>query len=247
LFASGLKSQLAVNLGRVAKNMRHGMPASDTLIRAQLKTPKAAAIAGIVFSILLTAIFWLFRRSVPADPLEHGEWLDTSAKTAALALNLVPFAGVAFLWFIGVLRDRLGSMEDRFFATVFFGSALLFLAMLFAASAIVGAIIIVASTTELNELINSVTFRFSRATAYIVVNVYAIKMAGVFMISTSTVIVYTGIVARWIALLGYALALILLFGSYYMSWSFIVLPIWVFLISVHILIDNLRRRESVSL
>jgi hypothetical protein len=72
-------------------------------------------------------------------------------------------------------------------------------------------------------------------------------MAGVFMISGSTVIVYTGIVARWIALLGYGLALILLFGSYYMSWSFIVLPIWVFLISVHILIDNLRRRESVSL
>ena len=72
-------------------------------------------------------------------------------------------------------------------------------------------------------------------------------MAGVFMISGSTVIVYTGIVARWIALLGYGLALILLFGSYYMSWSFIVLPIWVFLISVHILTDNLRRRESVSL
>jgi hypothetical protein len=130
---------------------------------------------------------------------------------------------------------------------VFFGSALLFLAMLFAASAIIGAIIVVASTTEPNELISSVTFRFSRATAYIIVNVYGIKMAGVFMISTATVIVYTGIVARWIALLGYALALILLFGSYYMSWSFIVLPIWVFLISVHILIDNLRRRESVSL
>jgi hypothetical protein len=223
------------------------MPASGTLTGAQLKTPKAAAIAGIVFSILLTAIFWMFRRSVPADPLEQGEWLDTSAKTAALALNLIPFAGVAFLWFIGVLRDRLGSMEDRFFATVFFGSALLFLAMLFAASAIIGAIIIVASTTELNELTNSVTFRFSRATAFIVVNVYAIKMAGVFMISTSTVIVYTGIVARWIAFLGYALALILLFGSSYMSWSFVVLPVWVFLISVHILIDNLRRREPVRL
>ena len=223
------------------------MLASGTLTGAQLKTPKAAAIAGIVFSILLTATFWLFRRSVPADPLDQGEWLATGVNSAALAMNLIPFAGVAFLWFIGVLRDRLGAMEDRFFATVFFGSALLFLAMLFAASAIIGAIIVVASTTEPNELVHSFAFRFSRATAYIIINVYAIKMAGVFMISTSTVIVYTGIVARWIALLGYGLALILLFGSYYMSWSFIVLPIWVFLISVHILVDNLRRRESVSL
>ena len=42
-------------------------------------------------------------------------------------MNLIPFAGIAFLWFIGVLRDRLGEQEDRFFATVFFGSGLLFL------------------------------------------------------------------------------------------------------------------------
>ena len=45
---------------------------------------------------------------------------------------------------------------------------------------------------------------------------------------------------RWIAVLGYALALILLFGSYYLSWSFAVMPLWVLLISVHILIDNFR-------
>src|SRR5262249_44111919 len=102
----------------------------DVVTRANLKTPRAAAIAGIVFSVLLIAIFWLFRTSVPADPLEHGDWLATNSRAAALGLNLIPFAGVAFLWFIGVLRDRLGTMEDRFFATVFFGSALLFLATL---------------------------------------------------------------------------------------------------------------------
>jgi hypothetical protein len=218
------------------------VPENNFLTSAPLKTPKAAAIAGVVFAVLLTAIFWLFRSSVPSDPLERGEWLATSAGTAALGLNLIPFAGIAFLWFIGVLRDRLGSMEDRFFATVFFGSALLFLAMLFAAAAVIGAIILVASTAAgaPNELIDSATFKFARATAYVLVNVYSIKMAGVFMISTSTVIIYTGIVPRWIAMLGYFLALALLIGSYYMSWSFIVLPVWVLLISVYILVDNLR-------
>src|SRR3954467_9108680 len=208
---------------------------------ARLNTPKAAAIAGIVFSVLLIAIFWLLRRSVPSDPLDSGAWIGTDSKTVALALNLVPFAGVAFLWFIGVLRDRLGQQEDRFFATVFFGSALLFLAMLFAAAAITGAIILVASSADPNELTNSATFRYARATGYIFMNVYAIKMAGVFMISTSTVVIYTGIAPRWIAVLGYVLALVLLVGSYYISWSFAVLPGWVFLISVYILIDNLRR------
>jgi hypothetical protein len=150
------------------------------------------------------------------------------------------------LWFIGVLRDRLGQQEDRFFATVFFGSALLFLTMLFVAAAVGGAVILVASSDEQIELVNSTTFRFARAAAYIIMNVYAIKMAGVFMISTSTVVVYTAIAPRWIALVGYLLALILLIVSYYISWSFAVLPIWVFLISIYILIDNLGRQQKTD-
>jgi hypothetical protein len=66
-------------------------------------------------------------------------------------------------------------------------------------------------------------------------------MAAVFIISTSTVAVYTGFSPRWIALLGYVLAAIVLLGSGYMTWSFVVFPIWVLLVSCNILIDNLRR------
>ena len=114
--------------------------ANETLIRNRLKTPNAAAIAGLRFSLLLIASFALLRASVPADPQEPGSWLRTNKNIVALAINLVPFAGIAFLWFIGVLRDRLGELEDRFFATVFFGSGLLFLGMLFLASAVVDGV-----------------------------------------------------------------------------------------------------------
>jgi hypothetical protein len=108
------------------------MKQEATLTLARLKAPRAAAIAGILFAVLLIADLGLFRLSVRADPLETGAWLKTSANKVALVLNLVPFAGIAFLWFMGVLRDRLGELEDRFFATVFLGSGLLFLAVLFA-------------------------------------------------------------------------------------------------------------------
>jgi len=222
------------------------MPYKDAITRTSLRTPKAAAIAGIIFSLLLIVILWLLRVSVPADPLEPGAWLATNSKAVALALNLVPFDGVAFLWFIGVLRDRLGPMEDRFFSTVFFGSGLLFLAMLFTAAAMIDAIIVVFASQP-NEMINSTTFHLARAIAYDITNVYAIKMAAVFMISTSTVVLYTGLAPRWIAFLGFALALILLFGSYYISWSVIVLPVWVLFISVYILVDNLRRPGQTTL
>ena len=120
--------------------------------------------------------------------------------------------------FIGVLRDRLGDKEDRFFASVFFGSGLLFLAMLFAAAALVGAVNLTASSAGPNELINSATFRFARTSTYIILNVYAVKMAAVFIISTSTVIIYTGIVPRWMAYVGFLLALVVLVGSYYITW-----------------------------
>ena len=216
------------------------MSENGFLTHAQLKTPKAAAIAGIVVSLLLLSILWLLRTSIPADPREPGAWLATDTRAVTVALNLVPFAGVAFLWFIGVLRDRLAQLEDRFFATVFFGSGLLFLAMLFAAAAVIGAIVLVASVSTPHELMNSATFRFARAASYIIANVYAIKMAAVFMISTSTVVIRTGIAPRWIAYLGFLLALLLLMGSFFISWSFAVLPFWVFLISVYILFDNLR-------
>jgi len=93
-----------------------------SLARMKLKTPRAAAIAGILFALLFGAGLVLIRLSVPADQAADSAWLDTNSRTLALALNLVPYAGIAFLWFIGVIRDRLGDLEDRFFATVFLGS-----------------------------------------------------------------------------------------------------------------------------
>ena len=70
--------------------------------------------------------------------------------------------------------------EDRFFSTVFLGSGLLFLAMLFTTAAIIAAIIFVFAT-EPNLMVNSATYRVTRAIAYVLMNVYAIKMAAVFM------------------------------------------------------------------
>jgi len=213
---------------------------TDTAVvtRKALRTPKAAAIAGVVYSVLLAIIFWLFRASVPADPQESGAWLATHTRSVTLAINLVPFAGIAFLWFFGVLRDRLGDSEDRFFATIFFGSALLFLAALFIATAIIGAIIwaFVANPTE---MMNSATFHFGRAAAYGLINIYAIKMAGVFMASMSVVGIRTGFTSRWLSYLGLTLALFLLLGSAYVSWSILVFPFWAFLVSIRILLENL--------
>jgi hypothetical protein len=113
------------------------------LSRSRLTTPRAAAIAGILFSLLLITSLVLIRLSVPQNPEDAGDWMAGGWRSVTLALNLLPFAGIAFLWFIGVVRDRLGEREDRFFATVFLGSGLLFLAMLFASAAVAGGILLI--------------------------------------------------------------------------------------------------------
>lgn len=107
--------------------------AEVSLVRIGMRTPRAAAIAGIVFAVLLS--LWLLRLSIPANPLEVGDRLAESSERVNVALDLIPFAGATFMWFLGVLRDRLGPREDKFFATVFLGSSLMFLCMLFAAAA----------------------------------------------------------------------------------------------------------------
>jgi hypothetical protein len=207
---------------------------------APSRAPRAAGFAGVLFSLLLITSVLLLRVATPADPLEAGTWLKTRSGMVALALNLVPFAGIAFLWFIGVLRDRLGEREDRFFATVFLGSGLLFLALLFFSAAVAGGIII-ASSAGAERLLGSPTFTLARALTYEVMNVYAIKMAGVFMMATSTLALRTGFIARWLAFLGYGLASLLLLSSRSIEGILLVFPLWILLVSLFILIDNLGK------
>ncbi len=206
------------------------------LTDAGLRTPKAAAIAGVVFSLLTLASFGMLWSAIPAEPQASAAWLAANADEVAFALNLIPFAGIAFLWFIGVLRDRLGRREDRFFATVFLGSGLLFLGMLYVAAAVVGAMLI--AFRDEPAAVALPTFLFARAVSFTLVNVYMVKMAGVFMISTSTVAMATQFAPRWLAAIGYGLAALLLLGSSFFRWSFALFPLWVLLLSIQILAGN---------
>ena len=101
-----------------------------------LTTPRAAALAGVLFALLFGTVLVLLRTALPAGAELGSQWVDGAAGRLRVAVVAMPFAGIAFLWFIGVLRDGLGRLENRFFTTVFIGSGLLFLAMIFASTAV---------------------------------------------------------------------------------------------------------------
>ena len=213
------------------------MDQQDGTIQQTLRAPRAAAIAGILFSVLLVASYVLVWISIPADPAAHASHIISHSTTVSLALNLLPFAGIAFLWFMAVVRNRLGTLEDRFFATVFLGSGLLYIAMVFTSAALAGGLIrVLINAPEI--LTQTGTYALGRAQVNQTMNVYGIKMAGVFMFSTSTILLRTSIVPRWMAFLGYGLGAVLLLSIGIVRWIPLVFPIWVFLISVAILFEN---------
>jgi hypothetical protein len=207
-----------------------------------LEPPRGAAIAGVIFSVLLIVGLGLVRYAVPADPSLPGVWMTDPGRRKAvrLALDLVPFAGIAFLWFIGVLRNRLGELEDQFFATVFLASGLLFVACMFAAAAIMGALIESVAASN----IDSATYYFGRRITDALINLFAMKMAGVFMISACTIGLRTAIFPRWVAFSGYACALVLLVVIANWRWITLVFPIWMLLVSAQILLAEFASRGA---
>ena len=215
------------------------MNQEPALLRHRMKTPRAAAIAGIVFSLSFITSLLIVWVSIPANPLGPATAVISHLKTISFALNLMPFAGIAFLWFIAVVRDHLGEREDRFFATVFLGSGLLFIAMVFSAAAIAGGIITVLSSGSEN-LIQSGAYALGRAQIAQTMHIYAMKMAAVFMITTSTISIQTRAFPHWMAVLGYVLSVMLLLSVGTIEWIPLVFPVWVLLISAYILAENLR-------
>jgi hypothetical protein len=206
--------------------------------RRSLTTPRAAAVAGILFAVLYGASLVLIRLVIPAGSAAgSGAWLDNNARAVDLALNLVPYAGIAFLWFIGVIRDRLGDLEDRFFATVFLGSGLIFLALTFAGAALAGGLLSSYAVAP-RAIMESGVFTYGREVMFHIINVYAVRMAGVFMISLGTIWIRTGLMHRGWAIVTYALALVLLVSIGYSLWVSLIFPGWVLAVSAYYLLRN---------
>jgi hypothetical protein len=217
---------------------------SGAVARA-IRTPRAAALAGIAFSVLFAVALALVRTAVPADPGDAEQWVSDSSRRDAvlLGLGLVPFAGIAFLWFVGVVRDRVGEAEDRFFATAFLGSGLLFVGMLFVASAVAGGLI-VAAEKNADTILASGAWEFGRETTYELMVVYAMRMAAVWILSISTILLRTRLAPRWLLASGYAIAIVLLLTAGSFAWVELLFPAWVLALSIHVLVTSFRSRAE---
>jgi hypothetical protein len=136
----------------------------------------------------------------------------------------------------------MGTAEDQFFATVFLGSGLLFVASLFAATAVAGAVL-GSSHTRPGQQVGREVYYFASQVAYAFLNIFGVRMAGVFIFSTCIIALRTGILPRWIAFSGFICGWALLLVISNWLWIVMLFPLWTILVSVHILAVQ-RKREA---
>ncbi|MFE9634454.1 hypothetical protein [Streptomyces sp. NPDC006463] len=189
----------------------------------RLRTPHAAGMAGVAFALLLAAAIVLIRIAVPSGNADTA--IDPDRRWAVrAALEVVPFAGIFFLWFMGALRSHTGEAEDRFIATVFLGSGFVFVATLFVAAGAAGTVLAENTPSD-----------FGRHYAYTILATYSMRMAAVFVFSTTAIGWRLGAFPRPLAVLGTVVGLVLIVIGSGVPWSELVFPAWALVISVHIL------------
>ena len=203
-----------------------------------MRTPRSAALAGIVFALLYGAALVLVRLAFPGGVSQRSDWVADRVSSLSIAVHLVAYAGIAFLWFMGVVRSRIGDREDRFLSTVFMGSGYLFLAMTFAAGALASGLMnLHAQATD--SAAADASFALGTRTAFELVNLYSVRMAGVFMFSFGTLGLRTGTMPRNFVWLTYLLAAVLLLSISYTLWVVLVFPLWVLALSVYLLVHGI--------
>ncbi|MFI0734598.1 hypothetical protein ACH4S9_37255 [Streptomyces sp. NPDC021225] len=207
---------------------------------AALSTPRAAGVVGVISALLLATVILLFRDAVPTESTDPAVWFADSSRRDELraAVRLLPFGGIFFLWFIGAVRAYIGPSEDKFFSTIFLGGGFLFAAVLFLLAGTAFGVITVADNPHATALFP--LWEHDRQTILGLISSYATRLAAVFTMSTTMIGQHLGIFPRWLVLLGYLVFLGLIFVVGITTWIVLAFPLWILVVSGHILVINFR-------
>ncbi|MFA9564956.1 MAG: hypothetical protein ACERLM_09665 [Acidimicrobiales bacterium] len=216
-------------------------------LHRNLRSVESAAVAGVVYSVLTVVALVLLRRFPDLDGSDEEltAWFDQGGHRGELilGLNLAAVGSIAFLWFVAVIRRRLGDREDQFFATVFLGSAIVYVSIW-----LVGAALLAAPAAALlvddAASVTSGTASLTRGFASALMLVVGPRIQAVFLFSSATLIRRTDRLPDWLAYLGYAAGVILFTVPLVSDPVGIGLPLWVFIVSVRMLVDRSGRHQS---
>jgi hypothetical protein len=202
-----------------------------------MRSIDSAAIAGVIYAALTLAALLLFRQlpDLSLSDQAISIWFDDEGhrSTLVLALSLVSMSSVAFLWFVAVIRRRIGDREDRFFATVFLGSAILYLGTYIAGAVALAAPAVAFSILD-GAAVDNASVTLTAGTAAGMLLVVGPRIQAVFIFATSTLILRTEAMPSWLAYVGYVMGLVLFVIPLVLEPIVVGFPLWVLIVSVTI-------------
>jgi hypothetical protein len=207
-------------------------------LRRRFASIEAAAVAGIICSLgwSLSVRGLLAAPGIGAPDREIERfYADASASRLMMVwLQVLVFSTIAFLWFVGVIRSRLGDREPKLFGTVFFGASILLAGLLFVGAALLAApsvLVVVGDKTPSPDAAS-----LTRATAAILLSVFAPRIATLVMLSTASLGRATKALPRWLVWLTYGVAVVELVNVTLATPTIYLMPAWIALVSVVVLV-----------
>lgn len=209
-------------------------PAGAAPTRLTRRRPvESAAAAGIVFSVT-SVLSLVLLRALPhqwGDQATAWRAAQTNHRELTFGLGLASIAAVALLWFVAVVRRRVGELEDRFFSTVFLGSAIVYVCVWLVAAANLAAPAMATGAPLSRDAI-----QFADAIAAGLLLSVGPRIQAVFVASASTIFLHTSVLPNWVAYLGYTIAAVLFVVPLVSAPMGLAMPVFVFATSVMILV-----------
>lgn len=206
--------------------------------RRRFASVQAAAIAGIVCAIgwLVSLNGLLSAPGVGATDAEITEFYadDGATRMAMVWLQVLVFSTIAFLWFVGVVRARLGDREPRLFGTVFFGASMLLAALLFVGASLLAAPAAMAALTE--RAPDPGAAALTRSAAAVLFSVFAPRIATLVMFSTASLGRVTGALPRWLVWATFVLGVFEFVNVTVSRSTLYSVPVWIAVVSVVLLV-----------
>jgi hypothetical protein len=206
---------------------------------SRIRSIEAAAVAGLVFAVL--SFISLLLLNSPPDPAapdsEVIAWYSDSANRAllTLGLSLSVVSAISFLWFVAVIRRRVGDREDKFFATVFLGSGILLTGIMLVGSATLASGAVTADLAD-GRVPDASVLNALNGLGTSLLLLVLLRIQAVFVVSTSTLALRSNAFSRWLSYLGYGIALVMFFIPILTEPIGLAFPIWVGTLSIALLV-----------
>jgi hypothetical protein len=216
--------------------------AGGAAAQATARIARTAGWSGLLFAGLLVASLLLVSR-VPglgdSDAAYRSFYAGGAETLTVVGLYLVPFAGIACLWHMIATRTLLQVRRPLSWAEIphwlHLAACLLFVCMLFAGTASVGAVALLTRFSDA-PLPGPDVARALSSAGYTMVFVYGVRAAGMYIITTTGLARSAGLLPRAVVVVSYLAAVFLLLSTTFHPSILLVFPAWVLMVSIVFLV-----------